>query len=430
MLEIGSQVKSSAGSRFMNFKFKKELILFLLFSLVSLYWFRAFWARTNFQSFDWIKENFYFSKLRDSLSSGKGLPSTLGEIPHNLQYFPALQSSISYLGNPETLAINPFIGFVLLPTDSFFKLFFAAHLAVAILGIVLLSRKLNWSGLATGALFIAFILSPWMMQHIVLGYTPWVQIYWLPLAAYFLFDKKPILSGVVLSITFWSGAFHVFFWVLLSLGFLILFVAIGRQWFWFKNLLAMLSVSILLSGIRALFILQSLSQGLVSRQIANSYDSIPDVYGLLADGYTNPFTSEDPYSIYGTSFYDSSFYIGWYGLLLFFVAIVIAAFQLDLRIWLTGVSGIVVFFILGWSGVWAWIYQILPLVGAAEVYPYRFLPVATAWGLVIAVVALNRITSRYQNRETYLFIATLLLPLLVEFYQRNSFFLLEVLPQR
>lgn len=400
---------------------KKEIAYFFLFFAIALFWFFPYSLRENLGIFDWAKETFYFQTLHDSLVSGNGIPIFFADIPESVSWYPALEASNSYVGNPETLFLSPFLLAALLPVSSFFIIYSLLHLAVGILGTVLIGKKLHLSSPALFLLFCGLILSPWVIQHVIIGFTPWVTVYWLPLAVGLYLSRKPIWAGVVLSITVWEGGFHVYVWELMGIVFVLASLIIFKNWSYVKSVSLALVTSLILISPRLILMLNQ-NQELSDRTPRASYNSPGDLWGLLTDNRTNPYDLPAAYNIYGTDFYDGSSYVGVYALIAFTAAVLLGWNFINKKIALTLTVGIVFFTLLGWDGIWLFFVNLIsPL--SAEIYPYRFFEIAKIFALMLFVFSLEGLQKRFPIRQTGLFLLIGLVPIAASFYERVQFFI-------
>lgn len=403
-------------------------IQFLIFTAISIYWFENFYKRSNFQSFDWIKENFYFETLRESLISGTGIPLVFEYVPEYLNFYPALINGTSYIGNPETMVFSPFIVFIAFSTSDFIKILFYGQLLIAILSVVLIGKELRWPNFSTFLVFVCLLLSPWVVQHLVLGYSPWLQFYWVPLAFYLALKRRFVFAGLVSSLLLWGGAYHLFFWLYIGFAFSILTFSIFKRWSLVVSIFQWMIFTLIFSLPRILWILFSLGSELSSRSINPSYGSISDLIGLLTDDFTNPFWGPHIYDTYGTALYDSSSYIGWVGLFFFGVLFIISFIALPKWQTVVGLSGVLFFMFLGFDGVWKFISLFFPVVGASEVNPYRFFHIALVWAVIFTAVGVSSFLKKYENTFYEAFIFILFSPVIIELYNRTQYFLLADLP--
>ena len=168
--------------------------------------------------YDWEKEIFYIQYIKQSIFHFKTLPYYLWN-NNGLGNYPVIAQGNLFIGNPETLLFSPWIFFLsVLKPVVFLKLFYLIHLMLAIIGILLLARKLNWDNRQLRIFSGLFLLSPIILQHIAIGYTPWINLFLFPLLMYFQFCKKRsvsvIGSAMVYSLIILQGGIHIAVWLL------------------------------------------------------------------------------------------------------------------------------------------------------------------------------------------------------------------------
>ncbi len=172
--------------------------------------------------YDWEKEIFYLQYIKESLLRFRSLPYFLWNT-NGLVNYPLLAQNGLFIGNPETLLFSPWIFLsAFLKPVAFIKLFYLVHFALAIIGIILLSRRLGWSDRQIRLFSGLFLLSPIILQHLAIGYTPWINLFFLPLFMYFLLVNQRSLSiigsAMVVSLVILQGGIHVALWLLIFLA--------------------------------------------------------------------------------------------------------------------------------------------------------------------------------------------------------------------
>ena len=166
--------------------------------------------------YDWGKEIAYFNLIKTSLSQYHSLPFYWWN-PQGYADYPAVSVSSFFLGNPETFAFSPFVLFLfVLDTIVFMKLLYVLFLVLAIFGIQKLGKKLNWKANQQRIFAALFLFSPIIVQHIAIGYIPWLNLFLFPWLLLFLLEEKPIFSifgtAGVLSLVLLQGGLHPFVW--------------------------------------------------------------------------------------------------------------------------------------------------------------------------------------------------------------------------
>jgi len=96
------------------------------------------------------------------------------------------------------------------------KLLVCFFCGIGILGVVCLSKKMQWRPNQQRIFGALFLFSPIIIQHLAIGYYPWLNLYLFPWLLVFLLDEKPlrVVVGVaaILSLTLLQGGLHPFVW--------------------------------------------------------------------------------------------------------------------------------------------------------------------------------------------------------------------------
>ncbi len=167
--------------------------------------------------YDWEKEIIYLRYIRESLFTFQSMPYYLWNTD-GLEYYPLLAQTGLFISNPETLLFSPFIFLVAwLKPVAFIKVFYLIHLILGMAGILLLSRRLAWDNRQLRIFAGLFLLSPIILQHLAIGYTPWINLLLFPLLMFFLLSPRrmfAILGGaMVLALIILQGGLHVAVWL-------------------------------------------------------------------------------------------------------------------------------------------------------------------------------------------------------------------------
>jgi len=188
---------------------------YLLIGAAALIWL-IFLIHPNVGIYDWDKEIAYFDVIRVSLTQYHSLPFIWWN-PQGLVNYPAIGQSIFFLANPETFVFSPFILLLFfVDTLVFIKILSFCMFLLGIWGIFLLGKRMQWDETRLRLLFASFLLSPIIMQHVAIGYLPWLNLFLFPWLIYFLLEKKWIKrslgSAAILSLVLLQGGLHVFVW--------------------------------------------------------------------------------------------------------------------------------------------------------------------------------------------------------------------------
>jgi hypothetical protein len=396
-----------------------ELAAGAILAIVTVLWYRPYLFTEKVGFLDWPKELFYYSALRHSLR-GHGLPPWgLPPVPQEIAFFPSI-SARHYAGSPETLFFSPFLPLALLSTPVFFKLYLGGSLAIALGGTLFLSSSLKWSPLTGGVLYCLLFLNPWLIQHLVIGYSPWVTVAWIPLALALLVRGHPFWAGAVLSLIVWAGGLLVFTWTMLGLLFVLLAYLARRRPRKALHVLYAIVAALVVAGPRLILIYVDNTK-LTHRTPQKSYSSLSDIWGLLTNTSQNPYDFPKTYDIFGVNLYDGSLITGTYFWVLLAVLVGIAVWQgMDRWFVVACLAGMAAFTFLGWNGVWPWLANLLSPLDVED-YPWQLLPVGLVFAIVLLAASVEWLSRR--NRFAGMIVVASVFPVLVTFYDRTHFFI-------
>ena len=183
----------------------------------------VFLVDTHKGMYDWGKEMSYFNVIKISLTQYHSLPLFWWN-PQGYGGYPAISVSSFFLANPETFSFSPFVLLLFwLDTLFFMKLLVCAFCVIGIMGILKLSSKLNWQDGQRRIFLALFLFSPIIIQHIAIGYFPWINLYLFPWLMVFLIDedifKRVLGCASILALTLLQGGVHPFVWFVFFVGF-------------------------------------------------------------------------------------------------------------------------------------------------------------------------------------------------------------------
>ncbi len=186
------------------------ILIFLAALLVFLFY-------PNVGIYDWDKEVFYISYIKTSLLEYKQFPLFLWN-SDQLAGYPAVDQSAFFAANPETMLFTPFLPLLFLLSPAvFLKLLVVLNGIVGIAGLLLLGKKLNWQPAQTRIFSALFLLSPIVIQHVAIGYLPWINLFLFPWLLYFLLSEEVVTrslgSSMVLAVVLLQGGSHIFVWM-------------------------------------------------------------------------------------------------------------------------------------------------------------------------------------------------------------------------
>jgi hypothetical protein len=353
---------------------------------------------------DWEKETYTLEFLKSAIHHGSAVPLSFTTIPQTIASYPALFQSASYWGNPEVPTLSPFVLFLgWTPVPVFLKLSFFAHLVLGAVGVFFVGRRLGLRTVTTIFLFVLVILNPWLLQHLAIGYTPWITLCYVPLVVASLLGPVTLgwfLTGTLAdSLILYEGGLHLFLWLNATIVLVALALAALR-----RSLSHAPGVGLLLLGTAVLALPKLVAingaYGGWNRPIQSSYAGARDLWGLLTDTTTPFYELPQAYHVHGTAVYDGAFFTGrvFLATLLVLLALLVwRTLRADRRedasiaaAWaLLAVAG--VWLVLGWDGVWRPLTHAVGALGS-EIYPYRFLAVSGFLCAAFVVLELDRLS--------------------------------------
>ncbi len=203
------------------------------YSLIAFVAILIFLFYPNIGIYDWVKEIQYCDFIKLSILNYKVFPMFMWN-NGLLAGYPAVDQSAFFVSNPETLLFSPFIPLLLiLPSAVFLKLLVLTHFLIGWVGIQVLSKTCGWQARRARIFSALFLFSPIIIQHIAIGYLPWINLFFFPWLLHFLlqdnFHKKWLGSGIVLAVMLLQGGLHVFVWSGIFVAFFSFFQAIFRK---------------------------------------------------------------------------------------------------------------------------------------------------------------------------------------------------------
>jgi hypothetical protein len=382
---------------------------------------------------DWEKESYGLEFLKSGLGDGSLVPLSFLTIPHDIATYPALFQSASYWANPEVLTLSPFV--VLLPWTSvpvFVKLYFFGHLLVAALGMYFVGRRLGLRTSATVLLFVLIILNPWLLQHLAIGYVPWITICYVPLVVASLLRPVTIawfLTGTLAdSLILYEGGLHIFLWLNATIVLTAVVLAALRRSASHARPVALILLGTAVLTLPKLVAIRS-AYGDWHRPIQSSYAGMHDLWGLLTDTTTNLYELPRAYHVYGTDVYDGAMFTGRVFLATLLVLVALLAWRTFgqgrrhdggrlAESWAL-LSVAALWLVLGWDGVWRTMSDAIAALDF-EIYPFRFLEISVFICAAFIVLELDRL-SRISTRLGIAGLAVAVV-IAVAFWNRNDSF--------
>ncbi|MGV8025470.1 MAG: hypothetical protein AB2L18_02805 [Anaerolineaceae bacterium] len=183
--------------------------------------------------YDWDKEVLYTAYIKASLLEFKQFPLFLWNSAQ-LSGYPAVDQSAFFAANPETMLFTPFLPLLLLFSPQvFLKLLVVLNGTLGVAGVLALGKKLRWQPRQTSIFSALFLFSPIVIQHVAIGYLPWINLYLFPWLLVFLLSDKLLTrslgSGMVLALVLLQGGLHVFVWLTFFVVLFVLCIAVIRK---------------------------------------------------------------------------------------------------------------------------------------------------------------------------------------------------------
>lgn len=183
--------------------------------------------------YDWNKEVLYCDFIKQSILDYKVFPMFMWNSGF-LAGYPAVDQSAFFAGNPETFLFSPFLPLLsILPPAVFLKLLVLIHFLIGWAGIQALGKTSSWNMRQTRIYSALFMFSPIIIQHISIGYLPWINLFFLPWLLNFLLNKnlfkKWLGCSIVLALMLLQGGLHVFVWLVFFIAFFSIFQTIFRK---------------------------------------------------------------------------------------------------------------------------------------------------------------------------------------------------------
>lgn len=410
------------------FKFKKEKITyFIIIIVLAIFYNYTFLFSDNLGIFDWTKELFFITYLKQSLVEYKMWPLAFYFLPGAISWFPTLATTASFIGNPEVLFFSPTLIFLPFVSASLYiRINLFIHIIIGGWGIYKIGKYFNFDNLSIIVLFCLIILNPWMMQHLAIGYTPWMTFYYVPFIIFSLISNYKLNNLIISSIfTFfiiYEGGMHVFNWLNMAVvTSAVLYCLI------FRNIKKIYQIGIyyLMSAILMfpkLFINANSFKD-YSATVGSSYNSFNNIIGILTDLKSPLYDLPKSYSIHGVGLYDGSLGMGKYFIIILIISLLIFIYlylkkqnRKQLKVISIFYFTIISFLILGWNGVWNFAADKIPIL-AVEKYPYRFLFISLILFLFVIIYEINCFSTKIKY---LLLIFTF--PLLLNMYSRNAYF--------
>lgn len=265
-------------------------------------------------SYDWSKELYFFQFIKLSFTNYGSFPFFWWE-RSGLMGYPTIINTAYFISNPESFLFSPFspLLFILNPVIVT-KLIFVIMFAFGVWGTIKLKKQLAWSNHQFRIFAGLFLFSPIIIQHLSVGYFPWINLFLAPWVFYFLAHsdtKRKILGlSMLFGLTALQGGAHPLVWFIALYGFYSLFQAIHKRSF--QPVLELLLVGIgtfLLSLVRITLTFQAFSN--FTHGISDGYTFQAFAkWGLIPTHFPEPTNHYVEGFIDGISMWDGGTYWG------------------------------------------------------------------------------------------------------------------------
>ena len=207
-----------------------------LYILIAAFVWVAYALSRNVGIYDWHKELAYFEYIKDSLFGFQVWPFFWWHKLPELSRYPAVTYTSNFISNPETMLFSPLIVFLrFMDVINYIKFVSFVHYLIGLGGVIALRRRLQWNHTQFRIYLVLFFFSPIIVQHLAIGYTPWLNLFFFPWVIYCLIEQKTLLGALglaaVLAMILLQGGTHVFWWFALFAALFSFFLAtIRRKW--------------------------------------------------------------------------------------------------------------------------------------------------------------------------------------------------------
>jgi hypothetical protein len=164
---------------------------------------------------DWHKEIYFNTVIKEGLLRENSLPAILWNIPNHLSHYPVFKATHIFWAIPETMLFSP-LSFTLYFLDPirFQHLHALIFILLGFWAFLSLSKLLNFNREQSLLFEAGIFMSPMMIQHLAVGYSPWICLYLIPGVFYFLIRGEMLLDllglALILSLCLLVGGMHPF----------------------------------------------------------------------------------------------------------------------------------------------------------------------------------------------------------------------------
>lgn len=208
-------MSKTISNRFIRL-WEKGLLYIILASIV----YAVYSLSTNVGVMDWRKELTYFNYIKTSLVDYNMFPYLWWEKLNNIDWYPAISATAVFIAIPETPVFSPIIPLIMIMSVvGFIKLYMFLIFIIGVVGVVKLKKRLNWNDIQFRTYCTMYLFSPIIMQHLAIGFSPWINLFLFPWFIYFLAEKKVMKSAIgiagTLALALLQGGIYIFIWFMM-----------------------------------------------------------------------------------------------------------------------------------------------------------------------------------------------------------------------
>ena len=397
-------------------KLKNRWIIFFLLALIlTSMWYGPYVVSSDVGRSDTDKELYYFDYFRQNIRAGN-LPFFFVTPPRSLAWYPAMLISHAAFANPEVCSFSPTMLLMLfLPLVAFLKAHFAIHFLLGIFGIYLLSKRLDLRLEFALGLLVLVLLNPWFLQHIAIGYSPWINAAFFPLMAALLIPRAKgkydiCWAALINALMLYQGGLHPFVWFnSTALLVVLLYSAKCRTVRPLIRIFAFYCVTVFAALPK--LVMTGAIWGGMKQDIHITYHSFEGLWALLTDCTKDPYGSAEVEGFYNVAWYDGSLYMGVFFIVLVALSVVVALYREKWRVAFNELLiPAIIMVIISWGTNWNAVVSTFErttnlILGKpmwtlrAERYPWRFLFLGVVLISGFAMIQLSRFVAGIKRRR-------------------------------
>ena len=195
---------------------EKGLLYIMLTGIV----YAVYSLSTNVGVLDWRKEVTYFNYIKTSLVDYNMFPYFWWEKLTNIDWYPPIRATAAFIAIPETPVFSPIIPLIMIMSViGFIKLYMFLMFIIGVVGVVKLKKRLKWNDIQFRTYCAMYLFSPIIMQHLAVGYSPWINLFLFPWFVFFLAEKNKLRSSIgvagTMAFVLLQGGVYTFIWFMM-----------------------------------------------------------------------------------------------------------------------------------------------------------------------------------------------------------------------